>query len=253
MKNPSVAVLVSFIVAAATLGISSVAVAEPVGLSERDKALVEEYLGDDFLGPAVVPPVIGAAEEFVGLTAQQTVLRFIDVNENEEWTATFHRDGPKDWRIDYSNGDVRHGEFLDNGGLLSLDLKDADEDVVTITTPPDPFFESGLQIGKPEKQRLSVTMVEADDREAVKYEGYLDVTYEYLGAHRVTVPAGTFDAAVLRWEYDGKVGPAEINDQQYYFIAEGVGPVAIIENKQIVAMVVYRKSMRLTGLLLERK
>ena len=59
--------------------------------------------------------------------------------------------------------------------------------------------------------------------------------HAYVGACRVTVPAGTFDAAAFRWHFKGKVGPARIDDLEFAFYAEGVGPVAYIERKDISA------------------
>jgi hypothetical protein len=225
-------------------------------LPRQDRAFIAEYLGPDFLGEAVAPPVIGPVEQFLGLADGATWV-FQDVLENKPWDLSFNYvDGSAEsrkWRIDYSNSDIRLGEFDDNGNLLSMSLEDAQEESITQMTPSEMYFVAGLELGQPRSQRLAIKMVEADDPDTLKYEGYLNVTYEYIGAHKVTVPAGTFEVAVTKWNYEGKVGPAAINDQQYYFFADGIGPVALIESKKIVAMVVYRKSIRLTGLLLERR
>ena len=225
-------------------------------LSKQDRAFIEEYLGDDFLGEAIAPPTIGPVKEFVGLTDGATWV-YQDVLKNKPWELTFSDiDGPADgaqWRIDYSNGDVRLGEFDEQGNALSISLKDAEEEAITQMTPSELYFVTGLELKQPRSQRLDIKMVEADDPSKLKYEGYLNVTYEYIGSHKVTVPAGTFDVAITKWDYEGMVGPAKIKDQQYYFFADGVGPVALIENKKIVAMVVYRKSIRLTGVLTDRR
>jgi hypothetical protein len=55
----------------------------------------------------------------------------------------------------------------------------------------------------------------------------------------VTVPAGTYDAALLKWDYDGSVGPASVQDTQYRFLAKDVGIVASIEKKKISALLLY--------------
>jgi hypothetical protein len=249
--------------AIALVGLGGGVIAPSVGaesqvaeLSKQDRAFIEEQLGAGFLGEAVAPPTFGPVKEFLSLTDGATWV-FQDVLENKPWEFSFNYDDdanePTAWRIDYSNGDVRLGEFDEDGNLLSISLEDAKEAAITQMTPSELYFVAGLELRQPQSQRLAIKMVEADNPDKLKYEGYLNVTYEYIGAHKVTVPAGTFDAAVTKWTYEGMVGPAKIKDQQYYFFADGIGPVALIENKKIVAMVVYRKSIRLTGVLLERR
>ena len=53
--------------------------------------------------------------------------------------------------------------------------------------------------------------------------------------------------------YDGKVGPAKVKDSQYWFLAEGVGPVARIDKKDISAMLIYRDKSKIAGVLLSRR
>ncbi len=53
--------------------------------------------------------------------------------------------------------------------------------------------------------------------------------------------------------YDGKVGPARVKDDQYWFFADGVGPVARIDKKDISAMLVYRDKSKVAGVLVERR
>ena len=39
-----------------------------------------------------------------------------------------------------------------------------------------------------------------------------------LVAYKVTVPAGSFDAALIRWDHKGSGGPADIKETLYGFI-----------------------------------
>ena len=256
MKQRSLAAIALIGLGGGFSGPSVGAESQVAELSKQDRAFIVEHLGADFLGEPIAPPTIGPVKQFIGLADGATWV-FQDVLENKPWEFSFNYDDeaaePTAWRIDYSNGDVRLGEFDEAGNALSISLKDAKEGAITQMTPSELYFVAGLELGKPRSQRLDIKMVEADNPDKLKYEGYLNVTYEYIGAHKVTVPAGTFETAVTKWTYEGMVGPAKIKDQQYYFFAEGVGPVALIENKKIVAMVVYRKSIRLTGVLTERR
>ena len=43
----------------------------------------------------------------------------------------------------------------------------------------------------------------------------LDVTYGYIGAYQIhAAPPGGYDAALIKWAYRSKVGPAKIEDSQ---------------------------------------
>ncbi|WP_162917135.1 hypothetical protein [Dongia deserti] len=55
----------------------------------------------------------------------------------------------------------------------------------------------------------------------------------------MTVPAGTYDAVLIRWTYDGKIGPASIKDSQYRFLAPNAGMVAMAQIRSISAMLIY--------------
>ena len=63
---------------------------------------------------------------------------------------------------------------------------------------------------------------------------------------------GTFEAALFKWVYDGKVGPAKIKGDQYWFFAEGVGPIARVDKKDISAMLVYRDKSKVAAVLVSR-
>jgi hypothetical protein len=67
----------------------------------------------------------------------------------------------------------------------------------------------------------------------------------------VTVPAGSYDAALVRWDYSGKIGPATIKDSQYRFVAPGAGMVAMIQIRSITAMLIYNDHTK-RGKLLEK-
>ncbi len=56
-----------------------------------------------------------------------------------------------------------------------------------------------------------------------------------MGTYRVTVPAGTYEAILVRLNYGGKVGPAHTDDTAYYFFAPRVGVVAMIAQEDVEA------------------
>jgi hypothetical protein len=85
----------------------------------------------------------------------------------------------------------------------------------------------------------------------VSHKGALDVTYSYLGAYKVTTPAGAYDAALIKWAYKGKVGPANVDDTQYRFFAPKVGMVASVDQLEVSAFLIYQKHTKLGRLLVQ--
>ncbi len=91
---------------------------------------------------------------------------------------------------------------------------------------------------------VGVKVYDLGDPGDLTHQGSLDVIYSYVGAYKVTVPAGTYDAALIKWSYNGSVGPANVEDTQYRFLAEEVGIVAAVEKKDITAMLVYNDNSK---------
>jgi hypothetical protein len=99
---------------------------------------------------------------------------------------------------------------------------------------------------------IKVNVYDLDDPDDLEHKGSLDLTLTYVGASRVTVPAGTFDAALLRWDYKGKVGPASVDDIQVRFLAKDVGMVAAAEKLDVAAFLVYNDNTKV-GKVLQQK
>jgi hypothetical protein len=93
-------------------------------------------------------------------------------------------------------------------------------------------------------------VADLSDPDVQTHSGSLDIQYTYLGAYRLQVPAGTFDAVLIKTTLTGKVGPANIQDTIYRFYAKTVGPVAVVETDDISALFVYHERTR-TGKVLQ--
>ena len=100
---------------------------------------------------------------------------------------------------------------------------------------------------------INVRVFDLSRPDKPSHSGHLDLTYTYVAAYEVTVPAGTYEAALFKWNYDGKVGPPRVEDDQYWFFAEGVGPVARIDKKDISAVLIYRDTSKIASVLVSRK
>ena len=137
------------------------------------------------------------------------------------------------------------------GDIRTVAEKDLDKAVLSRFTPGDPLIISGLKPGQSIKSKHKVEVFNLSDLKEVTHSGSLDVTYTYVGTYRVTVPNGTYDAALIRWDYTGEVGPATIKDSQYRFLANGAGEVAMTQIRSISALLIYSDHTK-RGKLLER-
>jgi hypothetical protein len=141
----------------------------------------------------------------------------------------------------YANGpkDILFLRRTDDGSISVVSEQDLSEGVISRYSPPEPIYVSDMKPGDSRKTKIDVKVYDLSHPDHLTHSGSLDVTYSYLGAYKVTVPAGSYDAALIKWDYRGKVGPASIEDTQYRFMAPGVGVVAMVEKKNISAMLVY--------------
>lgn len=121
------------------------------------------------------------------------------------------------------------------GDLIMPAVSDSEEGVVIVTTPPNPFVLKGMQPGESRTLSQTVAVYYLDDPTSRDYSGTLKGTYTYVGTYQVTVPAGTYDAILLRLNYEGKIGPASTQDTAYYFFAAGVGLVAMVSQEDVEA------------------
>ena len=88
--------------------------------------------------------------------------------------------------------------------LIMPAVSDTEEGVVIVTTPPNPFILKGMQPGESRTLSQTVAVNYLDDPTSRDYSGTLNGTYTYVGTYQVTVPAGTYDAILMRQDYDGK-------------------------------------------------
>jgi hypothetical protein len=218
--------------------------AEAIELSQDDRATLEKFLGKGVVGKAVPGNPIADATKFFafedgawnfqftsgdhkGKTQEQS---FKKLKRDDSGTAGRYQNGPN---MTY---------FLhraEDGSISIGSEQDADQGVITRFSPPEPFYFGGMKQGDSKQTKIEVKVYDLSDPKDVTHSGSLDLTYSYIGAYEVTVPAGKFEAALIKWDYKGEVGPASIEDTQYRFLAEGAGVVAMVEKKNISAVLIY--------------
>jgi hypothetical protein len=139
------------------------------------------------------------------------------------------------WRFQFSPTLAGFIHQTEQGDLMIPAVGDIGEGVVVITTPSNPFMVKGMKPGESRSYVQQVQVNALDDPADQEYSGSLSGTYTYIGTYQVTVPAGTYEAVLLRLKCEGKVGPAHTHDTAYYFFAPGKGVVAMISQEDATA------------------
>jgi uncharacterized protein DUF3108 len=243
------------------LTISSDAAAQSAGpvipLSDADRAQLDALLGEGVVGEALPSAPLENPSSFLPRAGRtltyQVVMQgkkpTIEIHEIAETTDAAFKPG---WH--YSVGDA--GEMyiqIDPAGRgVTSAEKDLDKKVLSRFIPGDPLVVTGLQPGQSVSSSHKIEVYDLSNLTQISHSGSLDITYSHLGTFRVTVPAGTYDAALVKWSYSGKIGPANIKDSQYRFLAPNVGMVAMIQIRSISALLVYNDHTK-RGKLLARQ
>lgn len=139
------------------------------------------------------------------------------------------------WRVGLSPSLSGFLRQTASGDLLMPAVSDSGEGVIVVTTPPNPFLLNGMQPGDSRTFSQSVAVNYLDDPTSQDYSGSLNAKYTYVGTYQVTVPAGTYQAILVRLKYEGKVGPAHTTDTAYYLFAPQVGVVAMVTQEDVEA------------------
>lgn len=209
-------------------------------LSPEDQQEINSRLGAGVVGQALPSSTI--ADPSIYFPLQERVLTYqVTAGSNTGNTQTLKvakRDRPGGslaWRFGISPtlaGFIRQNVA---GDLMMPAVSDSDEGVIVITTPANPFVIKGIKPGETRTFSQTVSVNYLDDPAKQDYSGTLNASYTYVGTYQVTVPAGTYQAVLMRLKYEGKVGPAHTKDIAYYFFAPQVGVVAMISQEDVEA------------------
>jgi hypothetical protein len=157
--------------------------------------------------------------------------------------------GATTWRYDAGGKFVYFVTAKVNGDYVLTGVEDREGGVITRYSPPEPFMLQGLAPGEEKNVKLNVKVSDLSSPDDVSHEGALNVNYRYIGAYKVKVPAGSFDAVLMKWTFKGKVGPASVDDTQYRFFAPDVGIVAAVEQLDVSAVLIYNRHKKVAKVL----
>jgi hypothetical protein len=209
-------------------------------LSAADQQKITAHLGQGVVGAALPSQPIQDVSSYFPLQAKAMIYQVKSgPNSGNMQTLglaeTKRPSGHAAWRLELSPTLAGFIHQTPTGALMMPAVIDAGEGVVVTTTPANPFVLKGMEPGETRSYTQQVAVVALDDPADQKYSGTLNGTYTYVGTYAVTVPAGTYAAALFRLSCGGKVGPAHTQDTAYYFFAPGTGVVAMISQEDATA------------------
>jgi hypothetical protein len=222
-----------------------------------DRAQIEKYLGTGVVGEPVPAAALLTADQYLPPKGTVTSYRVRDSDgktrtENHKVEDTTDPMFAPGWRYSAEPIGAFFLQKTADGGAAILAEQDLEQKVLSRFTPGEPLILAGLAPGQSRKSTVKVAVSDLSDPTDVNHTGSLDITYSYIGAYKVTVPAGSYDAVLIKWDYKGSVGPASIKLTEYRFIAPGAGMIAMVESRHISAMLVYNDKTRL-GKLMQTK
>jgi hypothetical protein len=220
-----------------------------IPLAQEDRKEIAELMGSDIVLEALPAGPLLPAAAYLPKAPALTFL--VKAKGKKPYTETQHiipvsqANSQATFQYDKSGEGTMTFVPLGSNGLAVSQETDLEKEVVSTFTPPEPLIISGLAPGQSEEQTISVSVAEIAKPAKIDYTGTLKVTYSYLGRFRIKIPAGTYEADLLKWTYSGGVGPASIETAEYRFIAKDAGMVAMVQWRSISAMLIYHERSRL--------
>ncbi len=225
------------------------------GLTGDEQEMLDELLGAGVVGK----PVAGAplTPKFAPLQEGTWTYQIVggkQAGRNEQHVIKRLEGDPSgaSWRYAVGTDRVLFIKQAADGSLTFVADEELDQGVITRYRPAQPGLLTGLAPGDSRSAKIAVEVSDLSDPDDVSHKGSLDVTYSYLGAYKVTTPAGAYDAALIRWTYKGKVGPAKVEDTQYRFFAENVGMLASVDQLEVSALLVYQNHTKFGKVLAQK-
>ena len=240
MRAVFIALLCYSVAGPVLLGHRAWAAGAVLPLPAQDQQEITAQLGPGVVGTALPSKPIEDALLYFPLQERALTYQFT-AGKNAGSTHTLHvakgkrPNGLPAWRFGLTPSIDGFIRLTSEGDLIMPAVSDSEEGVVIVTTPANPFVLKGMQPGETRTFTQTVAVNYLDDPTNRDYSGTLNATYTYVGTYQVIVPAGTYEAILLRLSFVGKIGPAHTQDTAYYFFAPGVGVVAMVSQEDVEA------------------
>ncbi len=213
-------------------------------LPPADQQKLSEHLGAGVVGAALPSERLADVSSYFPLR-ERTFVFHVTSGSNAGNTQNLvlkkarRPGGAIAWRFNFAPSLAGFISPTAGGDLMMPAVSDVDEGVIVVTTPANPFVLAGMKPGESRSFRQKVSVNYLDDPTKRDWGGKLNATYTYVGTYNVTVPAGTFNAILIRFAYRGKVGPADVVYTAWYFFARDVGLIAMVNLEDVSAFWIY--------------
>ena len=239
-------VLVAFIAVIAAAGVAQ---SGATGLSEEDRNAISRLLGEGVLGPTLPADPISEKTALIPLAPATRIFRLSSgpdagTTETDILRASVQEGSDATWQYAAGRRSVYNLRRTSDGSIVIPSEQDLVLGAIIRYDPPQPLIVHGIRPGEQRTLSIAVEISNPDDPATVAHSGLLSVSYTYVGRYRITVPAGTYPAALIKWQYHGEVGLAGFKGSQYWFFADGLGPIAVIDEQHISALVLYKKDTK---------
>ena len=230
--------------------------ADVIPLPQEDREQLDKFLGKGVVGKAVVGQPFdkpGKADVYTDGGSWEykiTSGKKSGSSCNDTIVPVKGKDG-NGWQYTSCLGLIDFKNTDDKGNIILPSTVDKSHGVVSKFDPPMITLKSGMAPGDKSTQSVEIKVYDLSNPKRQTHSGKLDLTLQYVGAYEVTVPAGTFEAARIKWELQGKIGPAKYQDVQYRLVSPDDGLIALVERKDPSA-IFYHQEVQV-GKVLEKK
>ena len=211
-------------------------------LAGPDRQRLEQALGPGVVGAPVSMPAVDPETLLAPEHGSRTFRLLAGKDQGKDELHSLAAGQKSGWDYRVGDAEILRLAREPDGSIVLAGVEDRQENVATRYDPPKPLLMKGAAAGQQFTVHMGVKVFDAKQPDRLRHTGTMDVTADYLGAFRVKVPAGSFDAVLIRYSANGKIGPARLDNRQYAFYAPGVGLVASVEAREVSALAVYHST-----------
>jgi hypothetical protein len=225
-------------------------------LPDADRQALDTYLGTGVVGKAVAARPITDPLKWMPL--ENTTWQYLMTSGDLKGQTVDHKfsrlerdESGANWKVEIGKTDILFLRKTASDDVEFMSHPELDTGLNPSNDPPAPVLVRGMKPGQTIKKQFNVKVYYLNEPGKTKHEGSLELALTYVGAYEVTTPAGKFEAALIKSDYKGKVGPAKVEDVQYRLVTEGVGVVAMVEDKSVSAYLLYKDYTKIGKVLAE--